>query len=468
MPAARLTAMPTTPSAIPVGTQFSPDLLDLSAFLAAVIAHSGDKPAMMDAVWKKPVRIAPVAAPPTKRRKSLPLEAAVQYGLLKPKLYEATDLAVELAKLSGGALDTAFAKHILLECGGLRVVEGAQQMALDGLRVGADPLARYLSAQGFVVVEHNTAINSLRMWLSRAGVFGANDWKVNAATKEKLLGLADDQIAALVGLTDEQRAFAIALCRINPPGDYKAAEVRKLAETIVGHPLARGSAPNNFLKPLEKMGFITWKSGGTGGGKTATLKTTATFKKEVLEPFLETTVKSLDAALTAYYRKDPADTYKELASTDTGVKGRALEAYAVHVMRHLGLRFLFWRKRATDNPAEIDVVMTGMLGGMPTRWQIQCKNTPTGKVDLEDVAKEVGLLPLTKATHIMVIANCGFTGDAQRYATEVMRQSPTTIYLLDKADFARIRKSPGEIGEVLREKSAEAAAIRRGQTMWDA
>src|SRR5690349_19153859 len=111
------------PSAIPVGTHFSPDVVDLLEYLRAAIRHSGDKAAMAAAVWKPPVRIKAPKKPPTARRESLPLEAGVQYGLLEPKTYAATDLAVELSKLAGDPLYEAFATHVLLKLGGCRVVE---------------------------------------------------------------------------------------------------------------------------------------------------------------------------------------------------------------------------------------------------------------------------------------------------------------------------------------------------------
>jgi hypothetical protein len=188
----------------------------------------------------------------------------------------------------------------------------------------------------------------------------------------------------------------------------------------------------------------------------------------VLAPFIERAVATLDEALTAYYVKPPTQIYAELQSTDTFIKGVALEAYAIHIMRLLGLRFVGWRKRAQDTTgrAEIDVVLTGLIGGLPSRWQIQCKNTPAGHVSLEDVAKEVGLLPLTKATHVLVLANARFTEDAVRYAHEVMRQTSVFIFLLDRDDFERVRKSPGELPVILRAKAEEASAMRRGTSIW--
>ena len=444
-------------------------MIDLAGFLAAVLKFGGDKAALMKAIREPSVRTKAPKGEATRRSGSLPLEAAVQYGLLEAKTYKATALARSLAGLSGTALDDAFAKHILVSLGGLRVVEAAQQMKMDSLNITGDTLAEYLTDQGFPVTVHNTAINSLRLWLAKAGVFEGKTWNVNPQRKRELLGLDDESIAALVGFTPEQQAFALALCRINPEGEYSAAEIRNLAEQIVGHRFARESLPQVALEPLKRIGLIEYNTKGTKGGKTSTLRTTEKFRAAILGPFIETAVASLDPTLTAYYTKPPAEIYAELQSSDTFVKGVALEAYAVHIMRLLGLRFVGWRKRAQDTTgrAEIDVILTGLIGGLPSRWQVQCKNTPSGTVDLEDVAKEIGLLPITKATHVLLLANARFSADAIRYAQEIMRHTSAFIFLLDRADFDRIRKSPGELPLILRAKAEEVADLRRGTTLWD-
>lgn len=353
----------------------------------------------------------------------------------------------------------------------MRVVEAAQQMKADGLRITGDTLAGYLTDQGFIVSVHNTAINSLRMWLAKADLFPqsrSRAWEVNEEVKERLIGFGDDTISALVGLTNTQKAFAIALCRINPSEEYPASEVRDLAESIVGKRLDRSNLPKTFMDPLVDAGLITYRTGGTKSGKTSLLRTTAKFKAEVLEPFLEKTVSTLDSALTAYYKTPPSTIYEQLKSEHAHKKGAALEAYAIHIMRLLGLRFVSWRKRARDETgqAEIDVVMAGLMGGVATRWQIQCKNKPSGRVSVEDVAKEVGLVPITKATHVMILANSRATTDAHTYAREVMRNSSLAVMILDKDDFEKIRTSPASIASIIRSKSQTIANLSRHGLDW--
>ncbi len=460
-------------SAIPVGTQFSPRLFDLKPFIVTIMQHSGDKPAMERAIWAPPVRISPIKKIPTKRLSSLPLEAARQYGLLDDE-WNVTDLTRFLANLSGPALYEAFAKHILTNCGGLRVVEGAEQMAMDEPRTHipttGDSLAAYLSDQGFRVTIHNTAINTLRLWLEKVGIFGSgsDSWKVNSYEKERLLGISNSEISALVNLSEEERAFLVALCRINPNEPYLAATVREMAETIIGHRMDRSSLPK-LMQPIKDAGFIDFESGGTKSGKSAKVWTTSRFKSDILEPFLTRAIEQLDVHLTDYYQRDFEQIYRDLDSDDTFVKGQALEAYTIQIMRMLGLRFIQWRLRAKDQTggAEVDAILGGVLSTTPTRWQVQCKNTPSGQVHLNDVAKEVGLLPLTKATQILMIANCRFSKDAITYAREVMKHTPTTIFLLDKEDFAEIRKTGGgALTRILASKAHDAASLERLGLDW--
>jgi len=450
-------------SDIPVGTQFSPGLIDLSAFAEACVVHSGDKRALGSLVWQPPVRIAPVDKEPTDRRRSLPLEAAVQYGLLTPGEYEATDLAIELVKLPSDEGLRAFVRHVLLRRNGLRLVEMAERMDLEGLEITGDKLAAYCSDRGFNIVVHNTAINTMRMWLAKVGVFIGRGWKVDPEAKARILGLADTEIAALAALTPEQRAFAIALCRLDPVGDCSASDVRDLAESIYGRRLPRGNS-RDLLQPLKDAGYLDFSSGGTSGGKTAILRTLPAFQAELLEPFLAETVDGLDDALVAHYKRPVDEIYAGLESGDDIIRGHALEAYAIHVMRLMGLQFVQWCDRVEDAEGGVAVcaVMTGLLGGVPSRWQIECRNTPRNGVGVSEVTTAVGLTSVTKATHVLILANAEIMDDAKAYAHAVMRDSALTIFLLGQDDFERIRASRGgALAPVIRSKSQVIASIER-------
>jgi len=459
-------------SKIPVGTQFSPELINLSEYAKMAVEYSGDINSLREKVVLPPVRTRRYSSPITPRMRGLPLEAGVKYGLLTNGSYEATDLARELSTLEAPKIYEVFARHILLNLNGLRVVEAAQEMALDNKVITGDTLAQYLTDQGFRVTIHNTAINTLRMWLAKAGLFptngrGQSAWTPNGAIKKKLLGLSDETIAALASFTPEQIAFARALCRLDPPSWVLASDVRDLAEATSAVRFGRASLPNQVLKPLKEAGLIDYETRGTQGGKASRLRTTKKFQIDIIGPFLENTLVSLNPILTAYYRTRPGDIFKEMQSTDIYRKGRALEAFTVYVMRLLGLRFLGWRRRAQETGnSEVDALLAGLLGAMPTTWQVQCKNTPSASVRLEDVAKEVGLLPLTHATHILLVANSLFTDDAQKFADQTMLKSSVTIFLLDKTDFETIRVNPAYIGRILLAQAERIRDIRIKSPLW--
>ena len=143
------------------------------------------------------------------------------------------------------------------------------------------------------------------------------------------------------------------------------------------------------------------------------------------------------------------------------MRGRALEAYTIHLMRLLGLQFVGWRKRSHETAnAEVDILMTGLLGGLPTRWQLQCKNSKR-RLRLDDVAREVGLLPITAATHLMLVGRGGVTHDARTFASKIMARSATTIFLLGKDEFERTRQMPTAIAGILRKQSEDILAFRK-------
>ena len=261
----------------------------------------------------------------------------------------------------------------------------------------------------------------------------------------------DDTIAALASFTHKQIAFVKTLCLLEPDGEIRATDVRDHAEVVYGVRFGRASLPKEVLKPLQSAGLIEYETGGTRSGKTSRLWLTDAFRADILEPFLAITIRTLDTALTAYYRKRPDDTYRDLESDDKYARGLALEAFAIYVMRLLGLQFRAWRRRAQETGySEVDVLLAGIIGAVPTTWQVQCKNTPGSTIRLEDVAKEVGLLPLTRATHILIFANAEFTQDAREFAHEVMLRSSVTIFLLDKQGFEDIKTNPANISRILR------------------
>ena len=442
-------------SRIPVGTRFSSSLIDLGAIVDAIISAWGDRDTLTRSINSAPVWKGP--SPNSSRRtRSLPLEAAVQYGLVQGDGCLPTDLTRTLSTLPPGDQIREFARHILLSCGGLRVVQGIREMLADGISITGDSLARHLSAQGFFIAEHNTAINTLRMWLAEAGVFarsgrGPAAWHPNETAIDSLIGFGIDAIARLSDLNDLQKAYALALARHNPSLDQwvPAATVRDAAEAISGINTPRGSLPLAILQPLQEEGLIEFRTGGTQSGKPSELRITKQFEAHVLRPFFEVTCKSLNPVVSDYFRRRPADIRTALDSDNRNVAGAGLEAFAIQVMRTLGLSFDSWRSRAVETGfGEVDVLLSGVIGCVPTRWQLQCKNTHD-TVSHEVIAREIGLLGHTRATHILIITRGSYSQHAIAFAHKCVHTT-VPVFLIDGPRFTRILENPSLLASELR------------------
>jgi len=91
-----------------------------------------------------------------------------------------------------------------------------------------------------------------------------------------------------------------------------------------------------------------------------------------------------------------ADILSDLTAKDKHQRGLALEALAFKLMRLLDMTYVATRLRGTTTGgAEVDLIFESSRLVF-SRWQVQCKNT--ANVSLDDVAKEVGLTHMLKAT----------------------------------------------------------------------
>ena len=92
-----------------------------------------------------------------------------------------------------------------------------------------------------------------------------------------------------------------------------------------------------------------------------------------------------------------------------------------------------------------------------SRWQIQCKNI-RGTVDVDTVAKEVGLTFLTHADVVMIVTTGTFTSDAVNYANQVTDTTRYYIILLENNDLQRIIADRSTIVDILNIKARRVFA----------
>jgi hypothetical protein len=76
----------------------------------------------------------------------------------------------------------------------------------------------------------------------------------------------------------------------------------------------------------------------------------------------------------------------------------------------------------------------------PRGAEHQCKNTKS--VDLDDVAKEVGLVYRLLSNVIVVITRGKIGNEARGYAVDVMQKTGLAIVLIDGEDVKKIIKDP--------------------------
>ena len=137
----------------------------------------------------------------------------------------------------------------------------------------------------------------------------------------------------------------------------------------------------------------------------------------------------------------------DVDSLDIHIKGKALELLAIWLIRICSLRFIAWRKRdAETGKGEVDVMAASDIF-IYNRWQIQCKNTKV--VDVDVIAKEVGMMFLTKADVVMVITTGIFTKDAISYADAICSRSRYYVILIDGNHLKQIRENKTNLIPIL-------------------
>ncbi|MEH1855275.1 MAG: restriction endonuclease [Nostoc sp.] len=134
------------------------------------------------------------------------------------------------------------------------------------------------------------------------------------------------------------------------------------------------------------------------------MKTTSKAQSELLAPLLKSIANETRLSEIELNRTFD-DVVNELNHPDKHIKGKALELLAVWMIRLTSLRFTKWRSRE-NGKGEVDVLAASDRF-VYSRWQIQCKNT--NKVDIDVLAKEIGLTFVTGADVVMVVTTGEFT-----------------------------------------------------------
>jgi len=357
-------------------------------------------------------------------------------------------------------LHAELARHILLNLHGMTLVQCLQDIQSAGETADLVKLREWLEERGIHFPRGGKHPSMMRLWLEKAGVF-TSGWNVSAAKLKELVGASAEEIESLAGLSAEQRAFLKTLANMAGAGPYQSNEIEKLATATYGIRFNEKGLPKQVLYPLEKAGFVTLARGtkeAGHGAKPFAVQPTKKLQKEILTPLLEQLEKQTSSDLRPLLRKSMHDILDDLKAEDTHTRGLALEALAFKLMRLLDMDYVATRLRGSaTGGAEVDLIFQSARLVF-SRWQVQCKNT--SRVNLEDVAKEVGLTHLLKSNVIVVVSTGEIGASARGYANKVMGDTNLCLVLVNGDDLLAIEKNPAVIVDVFNREAVHAMRLK--------
>lgn len=446
---------------LPFGCEFSPSQVDLADLLEMARAHGGNRKG-----FEELVRITYFERYDTSDRNKSKLAnntrlSMISYGLIDRQV-NMTPLGEKLYSLRADrvAMHAALARHALLFLHGLTFVECIQDMQQAGEPVTLVALRKWLGERGLHFPRGGRHPSTLRAWLAQAGVF-VDRWRIDEERLKELVGMEAEEIDALALLSHEQRAFLRTLANIEGDGPFASNDLEKLAAATYGVSFNEKNLPKSVLYPLQHAGYITLERGTKERGRGAKpflVRPTSKLVADVVEPVLAQIEKRVGADLRPLLRKPLAAILEELSSTDTHVRGLALEALAFKLMRLVDLSYVATRLRgAATGGAEVDLIFESSRL-MYSRWQVQCKNTSS--VSLDDVAKEVGLTHMLKSNVIVMVSTGQIGPKARDYASKVMQDSNLCIIMVDGQDLDAILANPTAIADIFNREARNAMRLK--------
>ena len=442
---------------LPFGTQFTPEQADLRRLLQ--LAQEYDGKANKDFVSEIAKEFFSEKGTPKELAENTSI-ALKSYGLVSGRnSIQITETGKSLLSIADDEqLAKEFAKHILLNLNGLVLVETLRRMYISGDTMTKVSVNLNLIHQGFALQQTSNDAQVMKQWLSYAGVI-IGDWKINETALKDLLNIESKEISLFKELTREQYHFLLALCNASADTPLLATDIRNLAAASYNIVFDESAFASKVIKPLHDKGLIVAQKTTTGrGAKPYTVQLSETTKREAIGPLLNQFKNQIGDVLTDAYCKSFDELRTDIDSENTYIKGLALEAFAIKVMRIIDLNFLHTRLKGTETGgAEVDVLFdsTRLLY---SRWQVQCKNTAT--VDIGMVAKEVGLSHMLKSNAIVMMTTGHLTSEAKKYARKIMEDMNLCILVLEKEDIDCIISNPPSIVDIFNRQSEEVKKIK--------
>lgn len=433
-----------------MGSEFSPNQLNLKAVLEIANDCNGDKYKFDQMIH---TQVMPLRTFKTSQNCRLSM---IQYQIIDDdtnlttfgrELFDVRDNEQELYDV--------LAKHILENLNGHNLINVVRELNNGGEAITLTSLAQRLEEKGLYVPETGTHLSKMKLWLEQAGLFSG--WNINEQRIQELTGVTNEDIEILKGLTVNQRAFLSSLLVL---GQGLSKEIAKHAVMTKQIQYNEKSLSNDIVNPLERKGLINVTK--VAFGKSTIISPTELLRQEVMVPLLAALEKEINSELHAFLEKPLEQILVDIDSDNTYIKGLALEALAIRLMRSINLKYSHTRLRGTaTGGAEVDVIFesNGSQQLFFSRWQVQCKNTK--RVSLEDVAKEVGLTIQLKSS-VIVIITTGKIGEAARnYSKSVMSNSSLVIIFIDGDDLQKLKDDLGFMRFILERETGIASSVKQ-------
>ncbi len=385
-----------------------------------------------------------------------------QIGGVRDKQYRTTALSDELITLydteGEDAMFRRFAIHIITELEGLSLLRLIENIRARGEQVTLEYLGEEMNdLLNIAIPPNSTYISTMVAWLARAKVMNATGFTVNWDVVYDFINVDSDLIDKLYTLTPEQKYFLLSMLNFGEKDFTPSNKIAQHTRSVYSIRITTKNLVKDIIEPLEAAGLIESQKTTEGrGAKPHDVRLSEKSQNELLAPTL-TNLAKLSALDTTELNRTFEDVVKDLNDPDNHIKGKALELLAVWIIRLLGLRFSKWRLRSfqATGGAEVDVTAASDKV-VYSRWQMQCKNTR--RVDVDVIAKEVGLTFMTHADVIAVVTTGKFTGDAVNFASQVTDNSRYYIILLDGDDIQRIVEDRTKIIDILNIKARRVFA----------
>ena len=448
-------------SDLPFGSEFSPSQIQLPAVLEFAKQHGGDWKALEAAIKARYFGQNPTSDYNKGKLANNAKLGMIAYGLIDREAH-LTEFGEKLYSLreDPDKLHAELARHILLNLHGMTLIQCVQDIQAAGETVDLVKLRAWLDERGIHFPRGGKHPSMMRLWLEKAGAF-TSGWIVNQAKLKELAGASSEELEALATLSGEQRAYLKTLANMAGPGPFASNDIEKLATATYGIHFNEKNLPKQVLYPLEKTGFVTLERGTKQAGRGAKpflVRPTEKLQKEILIPLVEQLEKQTASDLRVLLRKSMHEILEDIQAKDKHVRGLALEALAFKLMRLLDMDYVATRLRGSaTGGAEVDLVFQSARLVF-SRWQVQCKNTP--RVNLEDVAKEVGLTHLLKSNVIVVVSTGEIGASARGYANKVMGDTNLCMVLVNGDDLKAIEANPSAIVDVFNREAAHAMRLK--------